>query len=58
VSSQHSLRDVFGQLLYQPGALPVEPPMRFDLVVQLKTVHMPGLEMPKSMLKIANRVIE
>jgi putative ABC transport system substrate-binding protein len=42
----------------KPGDLPVEQPMRFDLVVNLKTAKALGLTMPPEIMVRATRVIE
>ena len=41
-----------------PGAVPVEPPRKFDLTVNLKTAKALGLTIPPAMLGGANEVIE
>jgi putative ABC transport system substrate-binding protein len=42
----------------KPGDLPVEQPMRFDLVVNLKTAKALGFTMPPEIMVQATRVIE
>ncbi len=42
----------------KPAAMPVEPPRKFDLTVNLKTAKALGLTIPPAMLAAADRVIE
>lgn len=67
MSYGQSIRDNFGRAAYyvdrilkgaNPGDLPVEQPMRFEMVVNMKTATALGITVPPMIMVQATRVIE
>jgi putative ABC transport system substrate-binding protein len=42
----------------KPGDLPIEQPMTFDLVINMKTAKALGIKMPPELMVRANRLIK
>jgi putative ABC transport system substrate-binding protein len=42
----------------KPGDIPIEQPVKFDLIINLKTVKTLGLTIPPNVLDLADELIE
>ena len=42
----------------KPAEIPVEPPTKFELVINMRAGQAPGLTFPSPLLMLANEVIE
>jgi putative ABC transport system substrate-binding protein len=42
----------------KPGDLPIEQPTRYQIIINLKTAKALGLDVPSSLLTVADEIIE